>query len=171
MHVGVTLGSVGWLGRPHGGNGGMRSGDFERLVKFGVWTLTALVLQGFSAPSVARASCSQRPGAPSTFISTLYHFDQLILGGTSTASDDSPATSPGNSSSRRPRGTCSGLNCSSRVPLPVSATFQGSERSDQWGTLGMLAVPELPSLPTRATNEPTTHAVGHISCIFHPPRV
>lgn len=151
--------------------GEMRSGHLKRLVRLVAWALTGLIVQGFYAPGSASASCSHRPGASSTSLFNLHRFDELILQGASSRSDDNLLSSSNNPSLPRPRGACSGLSCSSHVPFPVSSTIQRHDQSDRWVAPGLPIIPDKGSAPAQTTDEPTPSPTGQISSIFHPPRI
>jgi hypothetical protein len=149
----------------------MRPGRFERLARFGAGALMVLMVHGVCAPTAARADCSHRAGLPSAAISSLYGLDELIVTGNSSVSEDGWALSLHDWPVPRPRVPCSGLSCSSRVPLPVSTASTGHDRSDQWGTLEVPVVCDESSPPTGSFDGPAPWSVGQNSFIFHPPRV
>ena len=148
----------------------MRSKHFQRLTRSGAWAFTVLAVQAFCSSGDLWASCSHRTGSASVPISSLYHFNELIVGRTSSYVSGGSTLPPRSQSSPRPGGACSGLSCSSRAPLPASTTFQGPDWSDQWGTLETITILGIRSAP-RASDDPTLHPTGHISGVFHPPRV
>jgi hypothetical protein len=170
QHIDSELGSFGKETRSHGGTSAMRSGRFEQLVRLGAGALMVLMVHGVCAPTTARADCSHRVGLRSAAISSLYGLDELIGTGNSSISGHALAQSPHDRPVPGPRVPCSGLSCSSQVPLPVSSVVAGSDGSDQRGALVALMGIDTTSLPDRRTDECVSHSAGEGSSIFHPPR-
>jgi hypothetical protein len=171
LHIGSEFASFGHEIRPLSGNGLMRSGHFGRQVRLGAGTLMVLMVHSFCAPGAAEASCSHRIGSSSTLISHRYALDDLIMGGSTSVSEGGLDQSPHHRSVPGPRVPCSGLSCSSKVPLPVSTASMRNDRSDQWGMPGILVVLDAPVSPVRINDEAYLHSLGQNSSIFHPPRV
>jgi hypothetical protein len=146
----------------------MRSIRSERLAWLATGALVLLVLHGLGAQRSAWAGCNHLVASRSDSLLKFDQLDELIQGKSVALSSDD-----GTQDSQRPNRDkpCSGVNCSSRVPLPVSTASQGPEGSDQWGALATLAVVLSPSRATRPFDEPGPHASGQAASIFHPPRV
>src|SRR5262249_16861804 len=95
--------------------------------------------------------------------------DALIVGDSPSLADN-PAQDPLQPQGPRRRTPCSGPGCSSsRVPVPVPATSQGPDSSDQWAALGALRLLPILFPPSRTTDEPAARPVGQGPSIFHPP--
>jgi hypothetical protein len=156
---------------PHGGKRVMRSDHFKRFVRLGTEALMVLMAHGLCAPASAWASCGHSVNSPSALISSLYNFDELIMTGTLSVSEDGLAQTSRNRSLPGHGVPCSGLSCSGRVPLPVPTASLVHERSDQWGTLGAPVVLDNSSRPAKTKNGPLPHSGRQSSYIFHPPRV
>jgi hypothetical protein len=171
IHIGSELGSWGYETCPHGGKRVMRSGHFNRLVRLGTGALMVLMVHGLCAPAPAWASCGHSVNSPSALISSPYNFDELIMTGTLSVSEDGLAQTSRNRPLPGHGVPCSGLSCSGRVPLPVPTASLVHERSDQWGTLGAPVVLDNSSRPAKTKNGPLLHSGRQSSYIFHPPRV
>jgi hypothetical protein len=146
-----------------GDRGVMRSIAFKRLARLGTGAFLLLLVHGLCAPSTAWAACNHLVTTQSDPFLNLGRLDALIAGDSVKSPLEQPAPAR--------RMPCSGLACSSSVPMPASTVSPEPGGSDQWGTLDILVVLEVTSPPVATTDQPAPRSVGEKTSIFHPPRV
>jgi hypothetical protein len=139
----------------------MRSACERRLVRWGTGAIVLLVLHGVCAPRSALAGCNHLVISQSDPVLDLSRLDDLVAG-------DRAHRQP---TPRPPQAPCSGMNCSSPIPPPVSTADPLPERSDQWGDLAAPVIIPDTSLESRSTDEPALRGSLEKSAVFHPPRV
>ncbi len=152
-----------------GSRGVMTSDRLKRLARFGIGALVLLLIQGFSAPRLAWAGCNHL--VVSRFDSSLdfNRLDELLTARSASVSADDLAQSPLGPGVPERRTPCSGMNCSSRAPLPASTVSPEPPNVDQWGALGARLVREPLLALDRSNEQPTSGRAGYKPSIFHPP--
>jgi len=147
----------------------MRSDRLKRLAPFGIGALVLLLIQGLFAPRLAWAGCNHL--VVSRFDSSLdfNRLDELVVARSVSISADDAARSPLGPGVPERRTPCTGMNCSSRVPLPASTVSPEPRNVDQWGALGAPLVLEPALALHRSIEKPTSGRSGYKPSIFHPP--
>jgi len=147
----------------------MRSTSSERLKPWMTGALLLLLVHGLGTARTAWAGCSHLVFSNADRLLTFNHLDALIIGNSPSPITGEPTQGPREPAGRNRRAPCSGLGCSSRVPLPVSTASPGSDGSDQWVSLHA-AVSLGAALPFgRTIDEPTDQPSGQEAPIFRPP--
>ncbi len=149
----------------------MRIAHTGRLAKLGAGALSLLLLHGCFSPTAAWAGCQHDVVAPRAAASARHGLDDLIATATPSVTEDGPAQSRRDRSLPGRRLPCSGLSCSSRLPLPVSAASGGTEEADQWGDVTTIVIVYPTSPRAGMPDECAPRPAGRCSSIFHPPRV
>jgi hypothetical protein len=139
----------------------------KRLMPWATGALVLLSVHGLGAQRLAWAGCNHLVASRFDSFPRFDQLDELIQGKSVAGSFDERTQG---SQEPNPNHPCSGMSCSSGVPLPVSTTSQGPESSDQWGALAGLAVVLSPCQAARRSNEPGPRSSGRATSIFHPPR-
>ena len=147
----------------------MKPDHLKRFARSGIGALLLLLFQGFFAPQVVSAGCSHLVTSrldPSLEITRL---SELLVAPTTLVSSDDPTRYPNGQRSPKPRTPCSGMNCSSGVPLPVSTTSTEPRNIDQWGTLSASLLRAPGRAFNRGAEQPDSHESGYRPSVFHPP--
>jgi hypothetical protein len=129
-----------------------------------------LLLQALGTSRSAWAGCNQLVSSHENRTLHFHQLDALITGDVSVASDDmarDPVEDPRSGWPSR----CSGPECSSRVPSPLSTAVPDVERTDRWGDWSHLAIPQIDSPSRRTIGEPDARPIAQKPAIFHPPPV
>jgi hypothetical protein len=140
------------------------------MARLGSAALVLLMLLCVSAPRAALAGCDHLFQSRLDPFHEINRLDELVIAGSS-GSPDGFSRSPFDRSLPGRSKPCSGLSCSSRVPLPVSTASIASDGSQQWVALGVPFVVESKSLTRDSRDESRPSSSGDKSSIFHPPRV
>lgn len=147
----------------------MRGDRLKRLARSGVGAFSLLLIQGFLAPNLARAGCNHL--VTSRFDSSLdiNRLGEWIAAPSAPASADDPVRYPVGPRPPRRQTPCSGMNCSSRVPLPISTVSPEPRNIDQWGNLSAPRALEPGRALNREVEQPHLDQRGYKPSIFHPP--
>jgi len=147
----------------------MRSARLKRLARSGIGALVLLLIQGFFAPRLVWAGCNHL--VVSRFDSSLdiNRLDELVVARSVSVSANDVARPPLGPGVPERRTPCSGMSCSSRVPLPASTVSPELRNVDQWGALGAPVVREPALALDRSNEQPTSGRSGYKQSIFHPP--
>jgi hypothetical protein len=147
----------------------MWSLHLKRLARSGIGALVLLLIQGFLAPRVASAGCNHL--VVSRFDSSLdfNRLDELVVARSVSVAAGDAARSPLGQSVPDRRTPCSGMNCSTRVPLPASTVSPEPRNVDQSAALGAPLVLEPALAPDGFNEHPTLGRSGYKASIFHPP--
>jgi hypothetical protein len=152
------------------GKGVMRTARFRQMARPESAAVVLLMLCWAGAPRAARAGCDHIVQSRLDPFHEVNQLDELIVAGAS-ASPDGFSRSPFDRPLPYRSSPCSGISCSSRIPLPVSTASIATDGSQQWCTLAVPFMVESES-PGRATrDESRPSSTSEISSIFHPPRV
>jgi hypothetical protein len=123
-----------------------------------------------AAPRTVDAACNHLVSSKLTRSLDWNHLDRLIAGDTPLMARDDRSNDPQPSPQAPVRHPCSGLGCSSPIPVSSStASLASGGGLDHWGDL-TAAIPNQVEGPAETiANEPTRHSEGRSPAIFHPP--
>jgi hypothetical protein len=145
----------------------MRAGSVKHLARSGAAVCVLFLNLCHIGPQLARAACSHLVGSERARSFDWNQLDRLIVGDSSSLAWDDPLY-PSQTPDRRP---CSGLSCSSKVPVSSSTASRTSAGSDHWGdrTTFMLDQIDVPTGMTMCADSP--HSQFGTLAIFRPPPV
>ena len=148
----------------------MKTASVKHLAWLRAAVLVLFVVLCHAAPRTALAACNHLVSSKSTRSLNWNHLDRLIVGDTHSMARDDQPNDPQPSPRAPVRSPCSGLGCSSPIPVSSStASLASGGGLDRWGDF-TAAIPNQVEGPVETTaSEPTPHSQGHGPAIFHPP--
>jgi len=144
----------------------MRSIRSKSVARLAAGVLVLLMVHGLGSVRTAWAGCNHLVSSRSDRSLNFDQFDRLIYGTSSALSAD--LLGRDTEVPLRPK-PCSGLSCSSGIPMPASNASLVHEGSDQWGTLASLTRVLTASPGIGHCQEPAARASGAAASIFRPP--